>query len=39
MLYLRKFEHILNLWPFVDMFLPLAAANLALNSIAVLTIP
>jgi len=36
---LREFERILNLWPFGDMFLPLAAANLAFNSISVLTSP
>jgi len=36
---LREFERILDLWPLGDMLLPLAVANLALNSISVLTVP
>jgi hypothetical protein len=36
---LREFECILNLWPLGDMLLPLAAANLAFNSISVLAAP
>jgi hypothetical protein len=36
---LREFERTHDLWPLGDMFLPLAVANLAFNSISVLTVP
>jgi len=36
---LCEFERIHDLWSLGDMFLPLAVANLAFNSINVLTVP
>jgi hypothetical protein len=36
---LGKFKRIFNLWPLGNMLLPLAAANLALNSVTVLVAP
>jgi hypothetical protein len=35
----REVERVLDLWPLGDMLLPLAAANLAFNSICVLAAP
>jgi hypothetical protein len=36
---LGEFKRIFNLWPLGNMLLPLAAANLALNSVTVLAAP
>jgi hypothetical protein len=35
----REFERIRDLWPLGDMLLPLAAVNLAFNSLGVLAAP